>query len=174
VQALQPFTPGNTLNRGRRPLHPADPLRDRSADTGSMGVCGHILVLDEEAAVRELVIAMLTREGIPARSAHTRDEVLEALADPALALVIGDLDMSELKGWELLEMAHERRPELPVVLTTAGGTGVVLSEALTHGAVALLRKPFPSRQLLDAIRDRCKPTRAVGTSIERGPGVSYI
>lgn len=129
-----------------------------------MAACAHILVLDQEAAIRELVVAMLTREGMAARSAQTRNEVLEALRDPALALVISDLDMSELTGWELLAIAHDQRPDVPILLTTAGATGVVLSEALTQGALAVLTKPFSSRQLFDAIRDRCKPTRAVVTT----------
>jgi putative two-component system response regulator len=106
-----------------------------------------ILVIDDDAVVRRIVADMLERLGYEVVVAISPEEALATLDDPGLRLVISDIVMPGLSGFELTEVVRLRRPSLPVLLITGAGTEANLTEALASGAAGLIAKPFAMQDL---------------------------
>ena len=106
-----------------------------------------VLVIDDEAVVREVITAMLTGSGYEVVCASTAAEALELFADESIRLVITDVFMPDGSGLELLETMRIRRPNLPIVLVTGATTRDDLSEALARGADGFVAKPFTHTEL---------------------------
>lgn len=110
-----------------------------------------ILVIDDEPVVRALMAEILARAGHDVVDADSAGRALELLDDNELALVISDIVMPGLSGFELLDEVRSRRPSLPVLLVTGSGTQDNLSEALAHGAAGLVTKPFTHAELRERV-----------------------
>jgi len=110
-----------------------------------------VLVIDDEPAVRSLIVEILARAGYETIDADSAARALELLDDPALALVVSDIVMPGLSGFELLDEVRARRPSLPVLFATGSGTQDNLAEALAHGAAGLITKPFTHAELRDQV-----------------------
>jgi putative nucleotidyltransferase with HDIG domain len=110
-----------------------------------------ILVIDDDAVVREVIGEMLLVSGYEAVAATTAAEALELFMDEEIRLVVSDIVMPDLSGLELLEAMRLHRPTLPIVLVTGDNTRDNLSEALTRGADGLVAKPFTKAELQEAV-----------------------
>jgi putative nucleotidyltransferase with HDIG domain len=118
-----------------------------------------ILVVDDEAAVRSIIAAMLSRSGYAATVAAGADEALVRLQeDPAYDLVLSDIMMPGTDGIALLERICADYPGTPVVLVTAVHDIQVATNAFRRGAADYLLKPFKRGQL----------ENVVGRAIEHG------
>jgi two-component system, NtrC family, nitrogen regulation response regulator NtrX len=109
-----------------------------------------ILVVDDEADIRELVAGVLEDEGYSARTAANSDEALTAIADRRPSLVLLDvwLKGSKLDGLELLENIKQRDPTLPVLMISGHGNLDTAVSAIRKGAVDFIEKPFEAERLL--------------------------
>ncbi|MBY0448807.1 MAG: sigma-54 dependent transcriptional regulator, partial [Hyphomonadaceae bacterium] len=109
-----------------------------------------ILVIDDEADIRELVAGILEDEGHQVRAARDADEALEALRRRKPALVILDvwLQGSRLDGLELLATLKEIDPDMPVVVISGHGTIETAVAAIRRGAYDFIEKPFTADRLL--------------------------
>jgi len=109
-----------------------------------------ILVIDDEADIRELVAGILEDEGHQVRAARDADEALEALRRRKPALVILDvwLQGSRLDGLELLATLKEIDPDMPVVVISGHGTIETAVTAIRRGAYDFIEKPFTADRLL--------------------------
>jgi putative two-component system response regulator len=114
-----------------------------------------VLVIDDEAVIRDLMVEMLERAGYETVGAATAERALQLLDD--VSVVVSDVVMPGLTGIELLDEVRSRRPSMPVVLVTGAGTYENLSEAVARGADGFVMKPFSHADL----------ERAVGAAIER-------
>jgi putative two-component system response regulator len=112
-----------------------------------------ILVIDDDAVVREVITEMLKNAGHEVIAAGTAAQALELFADEEIGLVVSDIVMPDLSGLELLEAMRLHRPSLPVVLVTGANTRHNLSEALTRGADGLVAKPFTQAELCEAVEN---------------------
>jgi len=112
-----------------------------------------ILVIDDEAVIRMLVMEILESAGHDVTGADSAERALALLEDVDFDLVVSDVVMPGLSGIELLEAVNVRRASLPVVLVTGAGTYDTLSQALTRGAAGLVTKPFAHADLQDAVAD---------------------
>src|SRR5580704_4908842 len=103
-----------------------------------------ILVVDDEADIRELVAGVLEDEGYSTRTAATSDAALAALAErrPSLLLLDVWLQGSRLDGLELLDAVKERDPTLPVLMISGHGNLDTAVAAIRRGAVDFIEKPF--------------------------------
>jgi putative two-component system response regulator len=110
-----------------------------------------ILVIDDDAIVRDVIGEMLTIAGYEVVPAATAAEALELFVDEEIGLVVSDIVMPDLSGLELLEAMRLHRPSLPIVLVTGANTRDNLSEALTRGADGLVAKPFTQVELQEAV-----------------------
>jgi len=74
-----------------------------------------LLVVDDEPAIREVASALLASEGYDVSTAEDGMEALERLVEPLPDLVISDLKMPHMSGFELLRLVRERFPHVPVI-----------------------------------------------------------
>jgi two-component system nitrogen regulation response regulator NtrX len=113
-----------------------------------------ILIVDDEADIRELVAGVLADEGFETRVAANSQQALAALAERRPSLVILDiwLQGSALDGIELLDAMKARDPTLPVVMISGHGTLDTAVAAIKRGAYDYIEKPFQAEQLLLVVR----------------------
>jgi putative two-component system response regulator len=112
-----------------------------------------ILLIDDERVVRNLIAEILEEAGHDVVAAETAEQALLLLDAIDPDLVVSDVVMPGLTGIELLDLVHERRADIPVVLVTGAGTYDTLSNALTRGAAGLITKPFTHAELQGAIAE---------------------
>jgi two-component system nitrogen regulation response regulator NtrX len=109
-----------------------------------------ILIVDDEADIRELVAGILEDEGYAARSAKDADEALNAIAARRPQLVLLDiwLEGSRLDGLTLLDIIKGQHPEVPVVMISGHGTIETAVAAIRRGAYDFIEKPFNADRLV--------------------------
>src|SRR5271163_3348347 len=107
-----------------------------------------VLVVEDDAALREALIDTLGAAGIPALAAHDAQSALQLLACEDIGLVISDVHMPGGTGYELLSSIKRLRPYLPVVLMTAYGTVAQAVAAMREGATDYIVKPFDAQALI--------------------------
>ena len=108
-----------------------------------------VLIVEDDQALRLALCDTLELSGCPVLAAEHGEAALSLLAsEPAIGLVITDVQMAPMDGFELLRALRRRRPELPVVLMTAYGTIDKAVAAMREGATDYLVKPFDAQVLL--------------------------
>jgi putative two-component system response regulator len=112
-----------------------------------------ILVIDDEAVVRNVMVEILESSGYEVAVAETAERGLALLDSCDPDILVSDILMPGLSGLELLDAVRARRASLPVVLVTGGGTYDILTKALARGAAGLVTKPFSHTQLIAAVDD---------------------
>ena len=115
-----------------------------------------ILVIDDEISIVEMLSAFLEEEGFQVMTAYNGQEGLERLANALAAVVVSDVMMPLLDGWELCRrmQADPRYRSIPVVLMSAVRT--IPSLAGCRYA-ALVRKPFELDEMLQTFTRLLKP-----------------
>ncbi|MBU3971042.1 MAG: sigma-54 dependent transcriptional regulator [Alphaproteobacteria bacterium] len=113
-----------------------------------------ILVVDDEADIRELVSGLLEDEGHAVRVAANSDEALAAIRarKPSLALLDIWMQGGGLDGLELLDVIKELDPDLPVVMISGHGNIETAVTALQRGAYDFIEKPFKSDRLVVVVQ----------------------
>jgi excisionase family DNA binding protein len=142
------YTPGGHRRYRRADL---DTFLDRSGP-GARGRTGPVvLVVDDDGSVRELVRANLEAEGYAVREAASAAEGLAALEEEAPDLVLLDVMMPEVDGWEMLRVVQERFGigAIPVIVFSGKIDQEAVSDAATRGASGFLGKPFDLQRLVD-------------------------
>lgn len=109
---------------------------------------GRILVIDDEADIRESLETLLDMEGYSVDLASNATEGLRTLESHAYDLILLDLMMPDRSGMDVLKDIRERDSETPVVLITAFGSVEVAVEALKSGANDYFSKPWDNEKLL--------------------------
>ena len=112
-----------------------------------------VLVVDDEADIRELVAGVLEDEGYAVRSAADSSAALDAIDDRRPSLVLLDvwLQGSKLDGLQLLEQIKQRDPTLPVLMISGHGNLDTAVAAIREGAVDFIEKPFKADRLLHLV-----------------------
>ncbi len=107
-----------------------------------------ILVVDDDNAMREMMVSMLESAGIHAESADSAEGAVEAVRNGEFDVVLSDIRMPGKDGLELLGELRELRPETPVVLMTAFGSIDSAVAAMRGGAFDYIPKPFKRDEVL--------------------------
>ena len=109
-----------------------------------------ILIIDDEADIRDLVAGILSDEGYYTRVAGNSDTALEEVDARRPSLVILDiwLQGSRLDGLDLLDVIKSRHVDLPVIIISGHGTIETAVAAIKRGAYDFIGKPFQADQLL--------------------------
>jgi DNA-binding response OmpR family regulator len=120
-----------------------------------------ILAVDDDENILNLEKAILCQEGFEVLTATEPKEALRLLGQDPVDLVLLDVVMPEMDGFELCRQIKQdpRFKDLPVVFLTARGGGEALAEGFESGGVMYIRKPFTAAKLL----------AVVGTMLETGP-----
>lgn len=107
-----------------------------------------ILVADDDEIARDVISALLSREGYHVVAAHDGLEAIKVLRRDEMSLVVTDLRMPGADGIEVLKYAVRSNPDVAVVILTAYGTLDTTLEAIKEGAYYYLTKPFKGQEIM--------------------------
>ena len=112
-----------------------------------------ILVVDDEADIRELVSGVLEDEGYAVRTAADSTAALEAIEErrPSLLLLDVWLQGSRLDGLQILQEVKRRDPNLPVLMISGHGNLDTAVAAVREGAIDFIEKPFEAERLVHLV-----------------------
>ncbi|MFC1929066.1 response regulator [Chloroflexota bacterium] len=137
-----------------------------------------ILIVEDEAVMRESVRDWLTDVGYQVETAEDGEQALRTIAEQEFGLLILDLRLPGKDGLEVLREARAKHPQLKGVIITAYPSVETAVEAIKRGAVDYLSKPFDLNQLEEIIRESLGPvqveirpkavTEEVAPSVPRG------
>ena len=132
------------------PLAPAAAAAPAAAPaTAALARTGTVLVIDDEAPVRELVADVLASKGHRVTTATGGREGIELFGAGHFDLVITDLGMPDMTGWDVVRAIRARRPDTPVLLLTGWGEVVETPEGVSVDG--LISKPFDVAKLAAAV-----------------------
>jgi two-component system, NtrC family, nitrogen regulation response regulator NtrX len=148
-----------------------------------------ILIVDDEADIRDLVAGILQDEGYSTRTARNSDDALAAIATRRPNLLFLDiwLQGSKLDGLQLLDAVKQEHSELPVVMISGHGNIETAVAAIKHGAYDFIEKPFKADRLV-LVADRALEnsrlkrevkqlkllTPVLGTLVGHSPAVAQL
>jgi len=114
----------------------------------------HILIVEDEAAIREMTAHALVREGFEVEQAEDADQAINLIADRLPVLVLLDWMLPGMSGLELARRLKrdEMTRHLPVIMLTARGDEDDRVRGLESGADDYVSKPFSPRELIARIR----------------------
>jgi len=118
-----------------------------------------ILIVDDEAVMRESLRDWLTDGGYQVEMASDGEEALKTIAERDFDVIILDLKLPGKDGIEVLREAREKRPQLKGVIITAYPSIPTAVEAMREGAVDYLTKPFDLNELEKIIRENLGPVQ---------------
>ena len=120
-----------------------------------------ILIIDDEADIRDLVSGILEDDGHQVRTARDSDEALDALRRRMPSLVVLDvwLQGSRMDGLEILAAFKEIDPDMPVIVISGHGTIETAVAAIRKGAYDFVEKPFTADRLLLVVQRALEATR---------------
>ena len=137
----------------------------------------HVLVVDDEADLRELVEITLSRMGLKSSAAANLEEARALLAERHFDLCITDMRLPDGNGISLVEHIQQAHPALPVAVLTAHGNAQAAVESLKAGAFDFVSKPVDLqmlRKLVDTAL-KLKPEPAAiepeGSLLGQSPGI---
>ena len=143
-----------------RAMHDAPPSADGSAEStasgegqASSGSLPVVHVVDDDAAIRELIVQLLRSAGIAVQAYPSAHAFLDALPQAPAGCLITDIKMPEMDGLELQQELIARGVALPIVVITAHGDIPTAIAALKAGAMDFIEKPFDPVELLAAARE---------------------
>ena len=141
------YTPGGHRRYRRGDL---DAFLERSGP-GRSRTGPLVLVVDDDPGVRQVVRANLEAEGYAVREAGSADEGLASLEEEPPDLLLLDVMMPEVDGWEMLRRVQERFGvgAIPVLVFSGTVEERSVSDAAARGARGFLGKPFDLQQLID-------------------------
>ena len=112
----------------------------------------HVLLVEDEDALRGTIAVRLAAEGFAVEEAGTGEAALERLSAFAYDALITDLRLPGLDGSQVLDAALERYPDIAAIVVTGYGTVKDAVEAIRRGAADFITKPFQFDELLHVLR----------------------
>jgi DNA-binding NtrC family response regulator len=119
----------------------------------------HLLIVDDETALREAIAERLADHGFVVEQAENGEQALQRLADFAFDILLTDLRLPGIDGRRVLEAALERYPEIIGIVITGYGTVKDAVEAIKQGAADFITKPFQFDALLHVVRSALEQRR---------------
>jgi PAS domain S-box-containing protein len=133
----------------------------------------HALVVDDESDVADVLADLLARDGHTVVVCTDGEEALARVRQESFDLVITDLGMPKLSGWEVARTVKQRRPGTPVAMITGWGDRIDPGEALLRGVEFIVSKPFKRDDLREmvaaaAMRREAGSRTPAGRAVRRG------
>src|ERR1700675_1503521 len=119
---------------------------------GESASAGSVLIIDDEAAIREALEALLERERYSVESAATAEEGLTRIGSRPYDLVLLDLALPDRNGIDLLAELHSHDPRLAVIMITAYGTVEKAVKAMQAGPTIFVKNRWDNEKLLADVR----------------------
>jgi excisionase family DNA binding protein len=140
------YTPGG---HRRFRLTDLEAFVDRSGPPGESAAGPLVLVVDDDPKLREFLRVNLELEGYSVREAEGGREALAAIEDQAPDLILLDVVMPGIDGWQMLQEMQERHGTIPVIMFSGQVDRGSAGEATRSGAREFVGKPFDPQDLLD-------------------------
>jgi two-component system response regulator PilR (NtrC family) len=122
---------------------------------------GSVLIIDDEEIMREILEALLTREGYQVRLAASGEEGLELARGTTFDAAIVDVMMPGMDGLTALEELRKLDDDLPVLMVTAFASVETAISAMKRGAFDYITKPFKNDEVLVVVRNAVERRRLV-------------
>jgi DNA-binding NtrC family response regulator len=119
----------------------------------------HLLIVDDEQALREAIAERLADHGFLVEQAASGEQALQRLAEFAFDILITDLRLPGIDGGKVIDAALERYPEIIAIVITGYGTVKDAVEAIKQGAADFITKPFQFDALLHVLRSALEQRR---------------
>ena len=119
---------------------------------GNTDPVGSVLIIDDEAEIRESLQTLLELENFEVETAVTGEEGLQRVGDRPFDLVLLDLALPGRSGMEILSDIRSHDAHLPVIMITAYGTVENAVRAMQSGAANFVQKPWDNEKLLADVR----------------------
>jgi DNA-binding NtrC family response regulator len=140
-------------------------VRHNSGET-SLPAAGSVLIIDDEAAIRESLETLLELEGYAVQSAASGEEGLARIGERSFDLVLLDLALPDRDGMDLLSEIHLQDPGLSIIMVTAYGTVENAVRAMQAGAANFVQKPWDNEKLLADVRAAVARHRAEEENVQ--------
>jgi DNA-binding response OmpR family regulator len=111
-----------------------------------------ILIVDDEPAIQQVILERLEREGFAVHSALNGEDALAVIQETPPSLVVLDLMLPGIDGFDVLRRLRQAGQELPVIILTARDDDIDVIVGLEIGADDYIRKPFNPRELAARVR----------------------
>ena len=150
----------------------------------------HILVVDDELSMRELLDLMLAKEGYRVTCAASGRQAVELLEKNQYDLLLCDIKLGDISGIDVLQASKKNNPDTVVILISAFATTETAVEAMNEGAYDYVPKPFDKDELLVTIAkalelrtiehekqqldDQLKENLHFGVLVGNSPAMSHI
>ena len=142
------YTPGGHRRYRQRDL---ELFLDRSGPGGNTGG-PLVLVVDDDDQLREIIRVNLESAGYSVAEAANAENALRAIEGKVPDLVLLDVVMPGIDGWQLLQRMQERHGSIPVIMFSGQVDEQSVAEVARRGAQDFVGKPFDPRQLIDRAR----------------------
>jgi excisionase family DNA binding protein len=142
------YTPGGHRRYRRGDL---DAFLERSGPNSAAQSGPVVLIVDDDPRLREYIRVNLEMEGYSVREAGNAEEGLRVLDESTPDLVLLDVMMPEVDGWEMLRRVQERHGvgAIPVIMFSGQVDEQAAADAASRGAQGFIGKPFNPQQLID-------------------------
>src|ERR1700731_332967 len=124
----------------------------RATANGNSGLAGAVLIIDDEAEIRESLQTLLELEGFAVETAASGEAGLQRIGEHPFDLILLDLTLPGRNGMEVLAEIRTHETGLPVIMITAFGTVENAVRAMQGGAVNFVQKPWDNEKLLADVR----------------------
>ena len=118
-----------------------------------------VFVVDDDQEVRESIRWLIESVGMKAKTFASAQEFLDSYDPEQPGCIVLDVRMPESSGLELQKKLLARGIEIPTIVVSAYGNVAVAVEAMKHGAVDFIEKPFSDQALLDRIQQAIEKDR---------------
>ncbi len=141
-------------------------LPRKSSSPSEPGSKGSILIIDDEAAIRESLETLLAFDGYSVDTAETGEDGLSKLENSPYDLVLLDFALPDKNGLEVLSEIRDRDANLSVIMITAYGTVENAVRAMQNGATNFIQKPWDNEKLLADVSAAVTRRRAEEENIQ--------
>jgi len=135
-------------------------------DFDSLAMAGSVLIIDDEAEIRESLQTLLEMEGYDVETAANGQQGLARIAQRAFDLILLDLALPDRNGLDILADLHGQDPGLSVIMITAYGTVENAVKAMQSGAANFVQKPWDNEKLLADVRAAIARHRAEEENVQ--------
>jgi DNA-binding NtrC family response regulator len=140
--------------------------RNKLNDSDPVPMSGSVLIIDDEAEIRESLQTLLEMEGYDVETAATGQQGLNRIGQRAFDLILLDLALPDRNGMDILADLRTQDPGLSVIMITAYGTVENAVKAMQSGAANFVQKPWDNEKLLADVRAAIARHRAEEENIQ--------
>ncbi len=134
--------------------------------SGNHGLAGAVLIIDDEAEIRESLQTLLEMEGFAVETAPDGEAGLQRIGEHPFDLILLDLALPGRDGMEILAEIRSHETGLPVIMITAYGTVENAVRAMQAGAANFIQKPWDNEKLLADVRASVGWRRAAEENVQ--------